>query len=79
VIWNLFGPILRLGGACNLLFPVYMGQTFAVPILALIAALQGPLFPSVVSEKAKYLFIEITSCLHMIYAIARLNILAPGS
>jgi hypothetical protein len=23
VIWNLFGPILRLGGACNLLFPVY--------------------------------------------------------
>jgi hypothetical protein len=35
----------------------------------------GPLFPSVVSEKAKYLFIEITSCLHMIYAIARLNIL----
>jgi hypothetical protein len=23
VIWNLFGPILRSGGACNLLFPVY--------------------------------------------------------
>ena len=22
-IWNLFGPILRSGGACNLLFPVY--------------------------------------------------------
>ena len=25
VIWNLFGPILRSGGACNLLFPVYPG------------------------------------------------------
>jgi hypothetical protein len=24
-IWNLFGPILRSGGACNLLFPVYPG------------------------------------------------------
>ena len=23
VNWNLFGPILRSGGACNLLFPVY--------------------------------------------------------
>ena len=23
VIWNLFGQILRSGGACNLLFPVY--------------------------------------------------------
>jgi hypothetical protein len=23
VIWNLFGPILRPGGACNLLIPVY--------------------------------------------------------
>ena len=22
-IWNLFGPILKSGGACNLLFPVY--------------------------------------------------------
>jgi hypothetical protein len=22
-IWNLFGPILRSGGACKLLFPVY--------------------------------------------------------
>jgi hypothetical protein len=22
-IWNLFGPILRSGGACSLLFPVY--------------------------------------------------------
>ena len=22
-IWNLFGPILRSGGACNLLFPIY--------------------------------------------------------
>ena len=25
VIWNLFGPILRSGGACILLFPVYPG------------------------------------------------------
>ena len=25
VIWNLFGPILRSGGARNLLFPVYPG------------------------------------------------------
>jgi hypothetical protein len=25
IIWNLFDPILRLGGACNLLFPVYPG------------------------------------------------------
>jgi hypothetical protein len=25
VIWNLFGQILRSGGACNLLFPVYPG------------------------------------------------------
>jgi len=24
VIWNLFDPILRSGGACNLLFPFYM-------------------------------------------------------
>ena len=24
VIWNLFGPILRSGGACNLLFPVFL-------------------------------------------------------
>ena len=23
VIWNLFGPILRSGGSCNLLFLVY--------------------------------------------------------
>ena len=23
VIWNLIGTILRSGGACNLLFPVY--------------------------------------------------------
>jgi hypothetical protein len=23
LIWNLFGPILRSGVACNLLFPVY--------------------------------------------------------
>jgi hypothetical protein len=22
-IWDLFGPILRSGGACNFLFPVY--------------------------------------------------------
>jgi len=26
VIWNLFGPILRSGGVCNLLFPVSQGQ-----------------------------------------------------
>jgi len=26
VIWNLFGPILRSGGVCNLLFPVFQGQ-----------------------------------------------------
>jgi hypothetical protein len=25
VIWNLFGPILRSGGACDLLFSVYPG------------------------------------------------------
>jgi hypothetical protein len=25
VIWNLFDPILRSGGACYLLFPVYPG------------------------------------------------------
>jgi hypothetical protein len=25
VILNLFGPILRSGGACNLFFPVYPG------------------------------------------------------
>jgi hypothetical protein len=25
VIWNLFGPILRSGGACYLSFPVYQG------------------------------------------------------
>jgi len=25
VIWNLFVPILRSGGVCNLLFPVYPG------------------------------------------------------
>ena len=25
VIWNLFGSILRSGGACNLLFPLYPG------------------------------------------------------
>jgi hypothetical protein len=35
--WNLFGPFLRSGGACNLLFPVYPGKIFAVPILALTA------------------------------------------
>jgi len=23
IIWNLFGPILRSGGACDFLFPVY--------------------------------------------------------
>jgi hypothetical protein len=51
-IWNLFGPILRSGGACNLLFPVYMSSAFVVPVSALTAAPQGPLFPSVVSEKA---------------------------
>jgi hypothetical protein len=22
VVWNLFGPLLRSGGACDLLFPV---------------------------------------------------------
>jgi hypothetical protein len=26
VIWNLFGPISRSGGAYNLLFPVYPGM-----------------------------------------------------
>jgi len=26
IIWNLFGPILRSGGVCNLLFPVSQGQ-----------------------------------------------------
>jgi hypothetical protein len=51
-IWNLFGPILRSGGACILLFPVYPGKAFAVQIFALTTAPQGPLFPSVVSEKA---------------------------
>jgi hypothetical protein len=45
-IWNLFGPILRSGGACNLSFPVCMGQAFAVPIFALTTAPQGPLFPA---------------------------------
>jgi hypothetical protein len=25
IIWNLFGPILRSGGACYLFFPVYPG------------------------------------------------------
>jgi len=25
VILNLFGPILRLGGACDLLFPIFQG------------------------------------------------------
>ena len=29
VNWNLFGPFLRLGGACNLLFPVYPGKVIA--------------------------------------------------
>jgi len=28
VILKIFGPILRSGGACNLLFPVYPGWVF---------------------------------------------------
>jgi len=52
VIWNLFDPILRSGGACNLLFPVYPGSTIAVQVLALTTAPQGPLFLSAVSEKS---------------------------
>ena len=28
VIWNLFGPILRSGGACDLLFPLYPALSF---------------------------------------------------
>jgi hypothetical protein len=31
VIWNLFGPILRSGSACNLLFPVYPSRELANP------------------------------------------------
>jgi hypothetical protein len=34
VIWNLFGPILRSGGACNLLFPVYPGKNTLFTTLA---------------------------------------------
>ncbi len=52
IIWNLFGPILRSGGARNLLFPVCLCLGFAVLILALTTAPKGPLLPSVVSEKA---------------------------
>jgi hypothetical protein len=52
VIWNLFGPILRSGGACNLLFPFYPGYTIAVQVLALTAAPKEPIFLSMVSEIA---------------------------
>ena len=53
ILFDIF--ILRFGiylsfGFCNLLFLVYMGEASTVPILALTTALQGPLFPSVVSE-----------------------------
>jgi hypothetical protein len=42
-IWNLFGPILRSGGACNLLFPVYPGTAKGkIPPLFNFPGLSGP-------------------------------------
>ena len=45
-------PNFKIRCACNLLFPVYMSSAFVVPISALTAAPQKPLFHSVVSDKA---------------------------
>ena len=40
-IWNLFGPILISGGACNLLFPVFPGLGLFIEIASYLHMIYG--------------------------------------